>query len=384
MFAGTTFFEPDTEKGCEMKRKQKAREAKHRVEEAKRLAAEKAAAEAARQLQLETERAAQRAPILAAAEIKFVELVTQYNDCVNSGRVDLACGRLNTAKAMAVEAREWRNAARNLVRDSGLNATQFNCSREPVAELEKAIETKEAQIVADKAARAAAEMEKLRQEAIAAEAKRFEEQEKLRAESLRGTLIERLRNELKVRWDERKNGRNRCALCVKWLADEARANQASDLEPLIKSFEAFLAVGEQRFGIQLGIDCGHRDWADVIKPIFHSQSAKEIEVVIETHAKREDEQHTKRDFVARVMMNRDPEQFCKICFSEARKLINQVYKPGDEQTSMFAHANRMEGVLRGRKERYGRTQLCTSHRHMQKAIDDAPEIEVPAVFEDAA
>lgn len=367
-----------------MKRKQKARQAQVRADEAKRLAAEKQAAEAARQLQLEIERAAARAPILAAAEIKFVELVTQYNDCVNAGRIDLACGRINTAKAMAVEARSFRNAARNLVRETGLNATQFNCSRDPVAELEKAIETKEAQIVADKAARAAAEMEQLRQEAIVAEVKRYEEQEKLRAETKRVGLIARLRKELQVRWDDRKNGRNRCALCVKWLADEARANQASDLEPMLKNFEDFLSFGEKKWGLQLGIDCGHRDWVDVIQPVFHSHTAKQIEAVIEVEADKEEAIDAQRQSVARVMMNRDSEHYCKICYGEARKLIGRVYKPGEEQKAMFAHANRLEQVLNERKERFGRTQLCPDHRHMQKAIDQAPEIEIPRAQDEAA
>lgn len=270
-----------------MKRKQKVRQAQIRAEEAKRLAEQKQAAEAARQFQLETERAAERAPILAAAEVKFVELVTQYNDCVNLGRVDLACGRINTAKAMTLEAREWRNAARNLVRESGLNATQFNCSREPVAELEKAIETKVAQMAADKIARAATEMEKLRQEAIAIETKRYEEQQKLRAEFLRREAVTRLGRELDRRWTLRNDSRLRCALCVKGISDEAHEMHCFELVDTIDRLEAFLAVGEERYGLQLGLDCGHRNWADVIKPVFHEKNGHEIEVLIAEVARRE-------------------------------------------------------------------------------------------------
>lgn len=368
-----------------MKRKQKAREAQVRADEAKRLAAEKQAAEAARQLQLETERAAERAPILAAAEVKFVELVTQYNDAVNQGRIDLACGRLNTAKAIAVEAREWRNAARNLVRESGLNATQFNCSRDPVAELEKAIETKVAQMAADKAARAAAEMEKLRQEAILAETKRFEEQQKLRAEFKRREAVTRLGRELDRRWTLRFDTRHLCALCVKGIGDEAHREKCFELVDQIDKLEAFLEAEAQRFGrLQLGLDCGHRDWADVIKPIFHSQTAEEIDAVIEIQSKLEDERHAKRDFVARVLANNDSELYCKICLGEARKLISTVCAIGEEQEAMFAHASRLEQNLNSRKERYGRTQLCPSHRHMQKAIDDVPLVSKTKAQADAA
>ncbi len=271
-----------------MKRKQKAKQAQIRATEAKCLAEQKQAAEAARQLQLETERAAERAPILAAAELRFVELVTQYNDCVNIGRVDLACGRLNTAKAMAVEAREWRNAARNLVRESGLNATRFNCSREPVAELEKAIENKIAQLDADKAARAAAQMEKLRQEAIARETKRYEEQQKLRAESLRREAVTRLGRELDRRWTMRFDTRHLCALCVKGIGDEAHREKCFELVDAIDRLEAFLEAEAQRFGrLQLGLDCGHRNWADVIKPVFHEKKGHEIEALIAEVDRRE-------------------------------------------------------------------------------------------------